>query len=66
MIIKKLSGKKGVAIAEYALIGILFAFVVGIAIHHLAPDLLRNFFVRSMDDGATLNSGTLKMRSLGE
>lgn len=66
MIIKKFSGKKGVALPEYALIGVLFAFVVGIAIHQLAPDLLRNFFVRSMDAGASLTGGKLQMRSMGE
>lgn len=58
--------KKGVAVPEYALIAILFAVVLGIAVFQVSPDVLKKFFVRSVDENAVVNDGKLQMKTLGE
>jgi|GEM_PF-3372046 len=63
----KFSKKRGIALPEYALIAVFFGLVLGIAIFQTSPDLIKNFFVRSVEDGTSgLSGDTIKLRSLGE
>lgn len=66
VIYKKIIKRKGVALPEYAFIAILFALTLGIALFQIGPDVVKDYFIRSMDEGAAVTSGKLKIKPIGE
>lgn len=56
--------QKGVAISEYVLIAVLFAVTLGIAVHQIGPEVLRNYFINT--SGGAYNDGTLTVQPMGE
>ncbi len=63
----KFSKKKGIAVAEYALIAVLFALILGIAIFQISPGVLKTYFIKSIDTTSTeVINGKLKLKTMGE
>ena len=62
---KRAERKKGTALVDYTLSAALFAMIIGLSVHQLNPNLLRNYFKNAL--GHTDQNGSqFIMKTLGE